>query len=132
MPATELDEEPESGRLPEFNSVILSGLVEEAGGLPIVRPIVPDDPAALMQVLEEALAAADVVLINAGSSAGTEDYTFEAVSTLGEVLVHGVAMMPGKPTLLGAAAGKPVIGIPGYPVSAVLSFEQFAAPSLPA
>ena len=128
VPATELDEEPESGRLPEFNSVILSGLVEEAGGLPIVRPIVPDDPAALMQVLEEALAAADVVLINAGSSAGTEDYTFEAVSTLGEVLVHGVAMMPGKPTLLGAAAGKPVIGIPGYPVSAVLSFEQFAAP----
>ncbi len=102
--------------------------MEEAGGLPIVRPIVPDDPAALIKVLEEALAAADVVLINAGSSAGTEDYTFEAVSALGEVLVHGVAMMPGKPTLLGAAAGKPVIGIPGYPVSAVLSFEQFAAP----
>ena len=128
VPATELDEEPESGRLPEFNSVILSGLVEEAGGLPIVRPIVPDDPATLIKVLEEALAAADVVLINAGSSAGTEDYTYQAVAALGEVLVHGVAMMPGKPTLLGAAAGKPVIGIPGYPVSAVLSFEQFAAP----
>ena len=128
VPASELDEEPESGRLPEFNSVILSGLVEEAGGLPIVRPIVPDDPAALIEVLREALAAADVVLINAGSSAGTEDYTCEAVSALGEVLVHGVAMMPGKPTLLGAAQGRPVIGIPGYPVSAVLSFEQFAAP----
>ncbi len=128
VPAADLDHEPESGRLPEFNSVILSGLVEEAGGLPIVRPIVPDDPATLSKVLEEALAAADVVLINAGSSAGTEDYTFEAVSSLGEVLVHGVAMMPGKPTLLGAVQGQPVIGIPGYPVSAVLSFEQFAAP----
>ncbi len=128
VPANELDQEPESGRLPEFNSVILSGLVEEAGGLPIVRPIVPDDPAALIAALREALAAADVALINAGSSAGTEDYTFEAVSTLGEVLVHGVAMMPGKPTLLGAVQGQPVIGIPGYPVSAVLSFEQFAAP----
>ena len=128
VPASDLDEEPESGRLPEFNSVILSGLVEEAGGLPIVRPIVPDDPAALIKVLREALAAADVVLINAGSSAGTEDYTCEAVAALGEVLVHGVAMMPGKPTLLGAVQGQPVIGIPGYPVSAVLSFEQFAAP----
>ena len=78
--------------------------------------------------LKEALAAADVVLINAGSSAGTEDYTYQAVATLGEVLVHGVAMMPGKPTLLGVVEGKPVIGNPGYPVSAVLSFEQFAAP----
>jgi putative molybdopterin biosynthesis protein len=128
VPAAELDREPESGRLPEFNSVILSGLVEKAGGLPIVRPIVPDDPEILIKVLEETLAAADVVLINAGSSAGSEDYTYQAVAALGEVLVHGVAMMPGKPTLLGAAAGKPVIGIPGYPVSAVLSFEQFAAP----
>ena len=128
VPANELDEEPESGRLPEFNSVILSGLVEEAGGLPIVRPIVPDDPATLIKVLQEALAAADIVLVNAGSSAGTEDYTYQAVAALGEVLVHGVTMMPGKPTLLGVAAGKPVIGIPGYPVSAVLSFEQFAAP----
>jgi hypothetical protein len=66
-------------------------------------------------------------MINAGSSAGSEDYTYQAVAALGEVLVHGVAMMPGKPTLLGVVAGKPVIGNPGYPVSAVLSFEEFAA-----
>ena len=128
VPAAELEQEPESGRLPEFNSVILSGLVAEAGGLPQVLPIVRDDPSALAAVLQEALAEADVVLINAGSSAGTEDYTYRAITTLGEVLVHGVAMMPGKPTLLGVVAGKPVIGNPGYPVSAVLSFEQFAAP----
>jgi putative molybdopterin biosynthesis protein len=68
-----------------------------------------------------------MVMINAGSSAGSEDYTYQAVAALGEVLVHGVAMMPGKPTLLGVVAGKPVIGNPGYPVSAVLSFEEFAA-----
>jgi putative molybdopterin biosynthesis protein len=128
VPAAELDKEPESGRLPEFNSVILSGLVAEAGGEAAVFPIVPDDPALLITALKKALADADLVLINAGSSAGSEDYTHQAVAALGEVLVHGVAMMPGKPTLLGLVAGKPIIGNPGYPVSAVLSFEQFAAP----
>ncbi|MDP3182059.1 MAG: molybdopterin biosynthesis protein [Desulfobaccales bacterium] len=128
VPGTDLEQEPAAGRLPEFNSVILSGLVEEAGGVPKVYAIVPDDPAALTQALKKALAAADLVLINAGSSAGTEDYTYQAVAALGEVLVHGVAMMPGKPTVLGVVEGKPVIGNPGYPVSAVLSFEQFAAP----
>jgi hypothetical protein len=71
-----------------------------------------------------------VVIITTGSSAGTEDYTYQAVAKLGEVLVHGVSMMPGKPTLLGVVEGKPVIGNPGYPVSAVLSFEQFVAPLL--
>ncbi|MBM4275436.1 MAG: molybdopterin biosynthesis protein [Deltaproteobacteria bacterium] len=128
VPVAELKEDVPAGRLPEFNSVILSGMVELAGGIPRVYPIVPDDLAALTAALDQALAETDVVLINAGSSAGTEDYTYQAVSSLGEVLVHGVAMMPGKPTVLGIAKGKPVIGNPGYPVSAVLSFEQFAAP----
>ncbi len=128
VPVAELGEELPPGRLPEFNSVMLAGLVTEAGGEPLVCPLVADDPAALTQALKEAVAAADLVLINAGSSAGSEDYTFEAVAALGEVLVHGVAMMPGKPTLLGVVVDKPVMGNPGYPVSAVLSFEQFAAP----
>jgi len=127
-PVAELTAEPPPGRLPEFNSVILAGMVAEAGGLPEVRPIVPDDPGALTRALKEAVAAGDLVLINAGSSAGTEDYTCQAVAALGEVLVHGVSMMPGKPTLLGVVEGKPVIGNPGYPVSAVLSFEEFVAP----
>jgi putative molybdopterin biosynthesis protein len=130
--AADLDADLPPDRLPEFNSVILAGLVAEAGGLPVVKPIVPDDAASLSAALQEALAAADVVIINAGSSAGTEDYTCQAVASLGEVLVHGVSMMPGKPTLLGVIDGKPVIGNPGYPVSAVLSFEQFAAPLLAA
>jgi molybdenum cofactor synthesis domain-containing protein len=128
VPVTDLDQEIPPGKLPEFNSVILSGLVVEAGGTPDVKPIVKDDPGALAAALQAALGEADMVLINAGSSAGTEDYTYQAIDSLGEVLVHGVAMMPGKPTVLGIVDGKPVIGNPGYPVSAVLSFEQFAAP----
>jgi molybdenum cofactor synthesis domain-containing protein len=128
VPVTDLDQDLPAGRLPEFNSTILSGLVAEAGGVAIVAPIVSDDPGGLAAALKEAIAAADLVLINAGSSAGTEDYTYQAIDSLGEVLVHGVAMMPGKPTVLGVVDGKPVIGNPGYPVSAVLSFEQFAAP----
>jgi molybdenum cofactor synthesis domain-containing protein len=128
VPVTDLDRDLPPGKLPEFNSVILAGLVAEAGGVPEVKAIVPDDPGGLAAALKDALATADLVLINAGSSAGTEDYTYQAIDSLGEVLVHGVAMMPGKPTVLGVAAGKPVIGNPGYPVSAVLSFEQFAAP----
>jgi putative molybdopterin biosynthesis protein len=128
VPVTELDRDLPMGKLPEFNSVILAGLVVEAGGVPEVKPIVSDDPGALTAALKEALNDADMVLINAGSSAGTEDYTYRAIDALGDVLVHGVAMMPGKPTVLGVVAGKPVIGNPGYPVSAVLSFEQFAAP----
>jgi len=128
VPVEDLAGDLPPGHLPEFNSLILAGLVAEAGGLPEVRPIVPDDPEALIKALKEAVAAGDLVLINAGSSAGTEDYTYQAVAALGEVLVHGVAMMPGKPTLLGVVAGKPVIGNPGYPVSAVLSFEEFVAP----
>jgi putative molybdopterin biosynthesis protein len=128
VPVTELDRDLPEGRLPEFNSTILSGLVAEAGGVAEVLPIVPDDPGALAAALQEAMGAADLVLINAGSSAGTEDYTYQAIDSLGEVLVHGVSMMPGKPTVLGVINGKPVIGNPGYPVSAVLSFEQFAQP----
>lgn len=128
VPVMELDRDLPIGKLPEFNSVILAGLVVEAGGVPEVKPIVSDDPGALTAALQEALQEADLVLINAGSSAGTKDYTYQAIDALGAVLVHGVSMMPGKPTVLGVVAGKPVIGNPGYPVSAVLSFEQFAAP----
>ena len=73
---------------------------------------------------------ANLIIINAGSSAGSEDYTATAIAELGRVLVHGVTIMPGKPTILGEIDGKPVIGNPGYPVSAVVSFEQFGQPLL--
>ena len=125
------EREPDPGRLIEFNSVILSALVRRAGGEPVVRDIVPDDYALILEALREAVASdADLAIINAGSSAGSEDYTATAMAELGEVLVHGVTIMPGKPTVLGAVGGKPVIGNPGYPVSAIISFEQFGEPLL--
>ena len=115
----------------EYNSLILSGLVRECQGIPVVYEIVPDLEGEIRQALTQALDSdAHMVLINAGSSAGSKDYTAHIISELGEVLVHGVAMMPGKPTILGIVRGKPVIGNPGYTVSATLSFQQFAQPLL--
>ncbi|MDR2945568.1 MAG: molybdopterin biosynthesis protein [Candidatus Adiutrix sp.] len=113
-------------RLPEFNSLVLSALVREAGGEPLVHPIVPDDPEQIRAAILEAVRGpADLVVVNAGSSAGSRDFTAEIISQLGELLVHGVSIMPGKPTAIGAVEGKPVLGIPGYPVSAVIAFEEF-------
>lgn len=115
----------------DSNSITLSGLVREAHGEPHVLDITPDDESAIRNVLLQASGSdADLILMIAGSSAGSRDYTSAILSDIGEVLVHGVAMMPGKPTILGAVNGKPVIGIPGYPVSAILAFEQFAKPLL--
>ena len=118
------------GRIIEFNSVMLAALVEQLGGLPQINPIVADQHKEIKAALVEALGQGDMVIINAGSSAGTEDHTAQVIAELGEVLVHGVTMMPGKPTILGVVQGKPVMGNPGYPVSAALSFDQFAAPLL--
>ena len=118
------------GRIIEFNGAMLAALVTQAGGIPVVQPPVPDRREEIRAALQRALLASDMVIINAGSSAGSEDHTAAVIAELGEVLVHGVAMMPGKPTILGVIEGKPVMGNPGYPVSAVLSFEEFAAPLL--
>jgi len=118
-------------RIIESNSITLSGLVRESHGVPIVYDIVPDMETDISAAIKKAIDSdADLVIINAGSSAGSKDYTANIIGELGEVLVHGVAMMPGKPTVLGVIKGKPIIGIPGYTVSAVLSFEQFARPLL--
>jgi putative molybdopterin biosynthesis protein len=118
------------GRIIEFNSVMLAALVEQLGGVPDIHAIVPDRQQEIQAALATAVQQGDMVIINAGSSAGTEDYTAQVIAELGEVLVHGVTMMPGKPTILGVVQGKPVMGNPGYPVSAALSFDQFAAPLL--
>jgi molybdenum cofactor synthesis domain-containing protein len=118
-------------RIIESNSITLSGLVMESHAIPVVYDIVPDMEQDIRDAIKKAIDSdADLVLINAGSSAGSKDYTANIISELGEVLVHGIAMMPGKPTVLGMINDKPIIGIPGYTVSAVLSFEQFAAPLL--
>jgi putative molybdopterin biosynthesis protein len=124
---------PQEGEIVDVNSTILGGLIEEAGGEFVPRPIVRDDPRELKDaILSASRKGYDVILINAGSSAGSEDYTPAIVEELGEVLVHGVAVMPGKPTLLGVVNERPIIGIPGYPVSAIISFDLFVKPLLAA
>ena len=115
----------------EFNSVILSGLITECGCTPLVSDIVSDSEDDIRNALMMAVASeADLIIINAGSSAGSKDFAANIIADMGEVLVHGVAMMPGKPTILGVIKEKPIVGIPGYTVSATLSFEQFVKPVL--
>ncbi len=119
------------GQIIESNSVTLSGLVRESHGIPLVYDIVPDREGEIRDAIMRAVESdVDLVLVNAGSSAGSKDYTANIIEEMGEVLVHGVAMMPGKPTILGNIKGKPIVGIPGYMVSAVLSCEQFVRPLL--
>jgi putative molybdopterin biosynthesis protein len=119
------------GQIIEYNSLILAGLVRECHGIPSIYDIVPDLEENIREALERAVDSdADLIIVNAGSSAGSKDYTANIIGEMGEVLVHGVAMMPGKPTILGVIKGKPVIGNPGYAVSATLSFEEFIGPLL--
>ncbi len=115
----------------EYNSLVLAGLVRECDGIPIVYDIVPDVEENIREALKKAIESdAHVVMINAGSSAGSKDFTASIINEMGEVLVHGVGMMPGKPTILGIVKDKPVVGNPGYAVSSTLSFEQFVKPLL--
>ena len=115
----------------EYNSLVLAGLVRECNGIPIVYGIVPDVEENIREALKKAIESeAHVVIINAGSSAGSKDFTASIINEMGEVLVHGVGMMPGKPTILGIVKDKPVVGNPGYAVSSTLSFEQFVKPLL--
>jgi putative molybdopterin biosynthesis protein len=119
------------GDIVDFNSVVLAGQVNEWGGTASRLPITPDDRALLLSRVRAALADHDVVVINAGSSAGTEDFTASVVRELGDLLVHGVAIRPGHPLVLGISSeGKPLLGIPGYPVSAILTSELFVRPLL--
>lgn len=137
VPLTEAREEDlRSGRaLPEFNSLIFSAMIQEAGGHARVYPVVPDD----MERIRASIAAAvdngaELVIMNAGSSAGSHDYTADVIASMGELLVHGVAVMPGKPAALGVVTVNqrtvPVIGTPGYPVSAIVAMEEFVLPLL--
>ena len=130
------EEDLSSGRvLPEFNSLVFTAMLRDAGALPETMPIVKDDPDALREALFSAVdAGADLVIMNAGSSAGSHDYTADVIAAAGELLVHGVTVMPGKPTALGIirrnGRSVPVIGTPGYPVSALVAMENFVLPLL--
>jgi molybdenum cofactor synthesis domain-containing protein len=118
------------GQIAESNSTLLRGMLRLRGAEVKVWPICKDDPALLKEALTQALEESDLVLINAGSSAGRDDYTAQVVADLGRTLVHGIAIRPGAPVIMGVVQGKPVLGVPGYPVSTALVCEIIALPLL--
>ncbi len=132
------------GRIIEYNSIVLASQVEDWGGTATRWQIIPDDVAEIRDAVRSAASDFDLVLVNAGSSAGSEDYTAHIVAELGRLLVHGIAIRPGHPVILGMlrrdgdsseenhvpSREVPVIGVPGYPVSAALTGEIFVEPIL--
>lgn len=123
-------ETPKEGDIIESNSRMFQGMVTEYGGIGKRYPHIIDDYDLIKSKISEAVDSHDMVIVNAGSSAGTEDYTVHVLRDLGDVIIHGVAVKPGKPVILAIVRGKPVIGLPGYPVSAYIAFENFVAPVL--
>ena len=121
---------PQPGQILDSNSYTFSAAVRRWGAIEKRLPIVPDDRQALETALLQAAEESDLVLISAGSSAGRRDYTFKVLHKLGQVLVHGVAVRPGKPVVLGLLGSTPVAGLPGYPVAAYLDLELFVRPLL--
>jgi molybdopterin molybdotransferase len=119
---------PGPGQVRDACAPALAGLVREAGGEPVLRGIVPDDAAALERVLGEAVAEDDLVVVSAGSSVGARDLTATVVARLGDVVCHGLAVKPGKPTLLADCGGVPLIGLPGNPRSALVVFRLVGIP----
>ena len=120
-----LGAEPGADGIVDTNSLMLAAMVEEAGGVAVRGSIVPDDPELLASALAHAAADADLVLLVAGSAKGRGDHAVTVIASAGEVVVQGVAIRPGHPVVLGRAGATPVIGVPGYPVSAALAFELF-------
>lgn len=120
------------GQVRDASAIALAALVTESGGAPDQGGIVPDDPVALEAALRAALATSDLIVISAGSSVGTRDETAAAVGRLGQpgIWCHGLAIRPGKPTLLADCAGVPVIGLPGNPRSALVAFRLIGMPLL--
>jgi molybdopterin molybdotransferase len=117
-----------AGEVRDATAPALAGLVLDAGGNPILAGIVPDDRDALEDTLRGVLAQADLVVVSAGSSVGTRDETAGAVAALGTIWCHGLAIKPGKPTLLAECAGVPLIGLPGNPLSALVVFRLVGVP----
>jgi putative molybdopterin biosynthesis protein len=119
---------PRRGEIVDSNGVLLAACVRSYGGEPVTTARVPDDPQQLAGAVAQAIATCDVVVVNAGSSAGREDHTARTFASFGDVVVHGVAIRPGHPLVLGIAGRIPLLGIPGYPVSAAICSELFLRP----
>jgi molybdopterin molybdotransferase/putative molybdopterin biosynthesis protein len=123
-------DEATPGAVIDFNSSVLAAFVREWGGVPVKYPRARDDESLLRAALERAAAECDLVTIIAGSSAGEHDLTSDVVANAGELLAHGIDVMPGKPAVLGSLTGKPVLGVPGYPVSAIVIAREILRPAL--
>ena len=123
---------PSPGQIRDVNSAALAAFIRAAGGIPQAYGIVPDDYEALLETCRQALAANDMVLISGGSSVGTRDFTIDVLQALedAEILVHGVSIRPGKPTILARGGGKPVWGLPGHVTSAMVVFAVLVRPLL--
>ncbi len=121
---------PQPGQVRDVNSYTLAALVSQAGGSPVLYGILPDRAEALRAILATALSECQMVIVTAGSSASARDLTALVISQMGDpgVLVHGVNVKPGKPTILAVCSGKPVIGLPGNPVSALVIARLFVIP----
>jgi molybdopterin molybdotransferase len=126
------DATPGPGQVRDINSCTLAALVQRAGGQPIRHGIIPDNFEALLQAATAAHAEDDLVVITAGSSVSVRDITADVMASLGHpgVLVHGVSIKPGKPTILAVADGVPLIGLPGNPVSALVVATLFVSPAI--
>ncbi|BBO71025.1 molybdopterin biosynthesis protein [Desulfosarcina alkanivorans] len=122
-------EDLKPGQVLETNATVLAKMIEACGGEAVRHDRVMDDLDLIRQTVAEAVAGdVDMVMTIGGSSAGSEDYSLPVLQSLGQMLVHGVTIMPGKPVILGDIDGKPFFGIPGYPVSAIIALEQFVQP----
>lgn len=126
------EDTPGPGQVRDVNTYTITGLVAGSGGIPLRKGIIKDDYDSLLSAARTAMETADILVISAGSSVSTRDLTADVVNELGKpgVLVHGVAVRPGKPTILGICNGKPVIGLPGNPVSAMVVAGLFLTPLL--
>lgn len=119
---------PKQGDILEFNSSIFSAMVQEWGAEAKTYPIVPDRFDAIREMVARAADECDIVLLNAGSSAGREDYSVSVIRELGDVVYHGIAIKPGKPAILGLRGAVPILGVPGYPVSGIIVIEELLKP----
>ena len=126
------DQEPGPGQVRDINSHTLAALARQAGAEAITYPIVPDRLEALQSAAAQALAEADLLVMSAGSSVSVRDMTAQVIDGLGQpgILVHGVSVKPGKPTILAVCGGKPIFGLPGNPVSAMVIFDLFVTPAI--
>ena len=120
--------DPKPGDILEFNGSIFSAMVKSWGADAKVYPIVPDKFDEIKTMVSKASEECDLVILNAGSSAGREDFSARVIRELGEVLYHGIAMKPGKPAILGCRGATPILGVPGYPVSGIIVIEQLLKP----